>query len=74
MAIKTPERFDPFTDRTARNIRNSFSEAFVAALGAIDSGQYSHCLAFIANTETLLDKLKASDAVPPRLDFSSCHD
>ena len=33
--------------------------------------QYSHCLAFIANLETLLDKLKATDPDPPRLGLSS---
>ncbi|MBW2515470.1 MAG: DUF309 domain-containing protein [Deltaproteobacteria bacterium] len=31
---KTRERFDPFTDRTARDMRNALSEAFVAALDA----------------------------------------
>ena len=40
MGLKTPERFDPFTDRTARDIRNSLSEAFVAALGAMDAELY----------------------------------
>lgn len=30
------EKFDPFTDRTARDIRNSLSETFVAALAAKD--------------------------------------
>jgi hypothetical protein len=29
--------------------------------------QYVHCLAFIANYETLLDKLESVDPVPPRL-------
>ena len=38
--LQDPERFDPFTDRTARDIRNSLSEAFVAALAAKDPGQY----------------------------------
>ncbi|MEJ2730046.1 MAG: hypothetical protein P8185_16345 [Deltaproteobacteria bacterium] len=38
--IKTAERFDPFTERTARDIRNSLSEAFVAALAAKDPEPY----------------------------------
>ena len=42
MEIKTVERFDPFTDRRARDIRNSLSEAFVAALAAKDHEQYLH--------------------------------
>ena len=29
--------------------------------------QYAHCLAFIANYETLLGKLESCDPVPPRL-------
>ena len=40
MGIKTPNRFDPFTDRTARDIRNSLSESFVAALSAGDPDEY----------------------------------
>jgi hypothetical protein len=38
--LQGPERFDPFADRTARDIRNSLSEAFVAALAAKDPEQY----------------------------------
>jgi hypothetical protein len=38
--LQDPERFDPFTDRTARDIRNSLSEAFVAALAAKDPEPY----------------------------------
>jgi hypothetical protein len=38
--LQDPERFDPFTDRTARDIRNSLSEAFVTALAAKDPDQY----------------------------------
>jgi hypothetical protein len=38
--LQGPERFDPFTDRTARDIRNSLSEAFAAALAAKDPEQY----------------------------------
>lgn len=38
--LQDPERFDPFTDRRARDIRNSLSEAFVAALAAKDPEQY----------------------------------
>ena len=37
---KAAKRFDPFTDRTARDIRNSLSEAFVAALAAKEPEQY----------------------------------
>lgn len=40
MGIETPKRFDPFTDRTARDIRNSLSESFVAALAAMDPERY----------------------------------
>ena len=186
MAMMSPEKFDPFTNRTARDIRNSLSEAFVAALGAMDPDvhlnvarqwrvqnlsslhaayiddrllcyeqvfnaiaadditdplqqaliiwnhglffefhdhleaiwksatgdtrqalkglikaagvyihleqghqqaaqslaakasallqQFSHCLTFIANSETLLNKLKTIDPVPPRLDLASFRD
>jgi hypothetical protein len=38
--LQDPERFDPFADRTARDIRNSLSQAFVAALTARDPEQY----------------------------------
>ncbi len=37
---KPAKRFDPFTDRTARDIRNSLSDAFVAALAAKDPERY----------------------------------
>ena len=37
---KTAKRFDPFTDRTARDIRNSLSESFVAALANSDPAEY----------------------------------
>ena len=186
MGIKIPEKFDPFTDRTARDIRNTLSESFAAALAAMDPAgylmaarqwrsqklaqryahyidkrvecyylvfyiireyriddplqqaaviwnqslffefhdhletlwhaatgdqrqmikglikaagvyvhleqhheeaakslamksfdllrQYPHCLAFIANPETLLDKLKKCDPVPPQLEISSVGD
>lgn len=40
MGIKTSQQFDPFTDRTARDIRNSLSESFVAALAARDPAKY----------------------------------
>jgi hypothetical protein len=40
MGIKTPEKFDPFTDRTARDIRNTLSDAFTAALAAMDPVEY----------------------------------
>lgn len=40
MGIKIPEKFDPFTDRTARDIRNTLSEAFAAALAAMDPAEY----------------------------------
>jgi hypothetical protein len=40
MGISTLEQFDPFTDRTARDIRNSLSESFVAALAARDPAKY----------------------------------
>jgi hypothetical protein len=36
MGIGAPERFDPFADRTARDIRNSLSESFVTAISAMD--------------------------------------
>jgi len=186
MGIKNPQRFNPFTDRTARDIRNALSESFAAALVAMDPAgyliearkwrsqklsaqyanyidirlqrydlvfdtireyrlddplqqavviwnqslffefhdhletlwksatgdrrqmlkglikaagvyvhleqhheqaakslamksfdllrQYPHCLAFISNSETLLDKLKKCDRVPPQLEISSAHD
>ncbi len=32
--------FDPFADRTARDIRDTLSEAFVAALAAMDPAEY----------------------------------
>ena len=35
-----PQRFDPFTDRTARDIRNTLSDAFVAALAGMDPAEY----------------------------------
>ena len=37
---KTVEKFDPFTDRTARDIRNTLSETFVVSLAAMDSEEY----------------------------------
>ena len=40
MGIKASERFDPFTDRTARDIRNSLSEAFVNTIGARHPAEY----------------------------------
>jgi hypothetical protein len=40
MGIKTPERFDPFTDRIARDIRNSLSESFVTAMAVMDPDKY----------------------------------
>lgn len=40
MGIKKPERFDPFTDRTARDIRNSLSDSFVKAVAVMDSDAY----------------------------------
>jgi hypothetical protein len=36
--------------------------------------QYPHCLAFIANYETFLEKLKKCEADPPRLELSSYGD
>ena len=38
--LKKNERFDPFVDRTARDIRNSLSESFVAALAVRDPAKY----------------------------------
>ena len=38
--LQGSERFDPFTNRTARDIRNSLSDAFVAALAAKEPEQY----------------------------------
>ena len=43
MGVNTSERFNPFTDRTARDIRNTLSEAFVGALSAMDPGPYVNC-------------------------------
>ncbi|MGD8344105.1 MAG: DUF309 domain-containing protein [Desulfobacterales bacterium] len=40
MAMISSEKFDPFTDRTARDIRNTLSEAFVAALGTKNPDVY----------------------------------
>ena len=40
MGISAPVRFDPFADRTARDIRNSLSESFVAAISAVDPEKY----------------------------------
>jgi hypothetical protein len=40
MGIKIPEKFDPFTDRKARDIRNTLSEAFAAALAAMNPDRY----------------------------------
>ena len=40
MGIKAAERFDPFSDRTARDIRNSLSEAFVNTIGAKHPAAY----------------------------------
>jgi hypothetical protein len=37
---KTPERFDPFADRTAWDIRNTLSESFAVALAAMDPAGY----------------------------------
>ncbi|MGD8740038.1 MAG: DUF309 domain-containing protein [Desulfobacterales bacterium] len=38
--LKKREQFDPFVDRTARDIRNSLSESFVAALAVRDPAKY----------------------------------
>lgn len=40
MGMKTPKKFDPFSDRTARDIRNTLSQAFVASLTAMDPAEY----------------------------------
>ena len=40
MGIKKPERFDPFTDRTARDIRNSLSDSLVTAVAVMDPDAY----------------------------------
>ena len=40
MGVNTPKRFDPFADRTARDIRNTLSEAFAAGLAAMNPGAY----------------------------------
>ena len=37
---KAAARFDPFEDRTARDIRNTLSEAFVSALAEMDPAEY----------------------------------
>ena len=38
--LNTPNKFDPFADRTARDIRNTLSEALAAALAAKDPAEY----------------------------------
>ena len=38
--LRKPEKFNPFTDRTARDIRNTLSESFAAALAAMDPAGY----------------------------------
>jgi uncharacterized protein len=40
MGITTPEKIDPFTDRTARDIRNSLSASFVTAIAVMDPDRY----------------------------------
>ena len=40
MGIKTSKKFDPFADRTARDIRNELSEKFVDALAVLDPHKY----------------------------------
>ena len=35
--------------------------------------QFAHCLPFIANYDTFLEKLKNCELAPPRLEFSSSH-
>ena len=40
MGIETPERFDPFTDRAARDIRNSLSESFVRSMTVMEPDPY----------------------------------
>ncbi|MDX1707441.1 MAG: DUF309 domain-containing protein [Desulfobacterales bacterium] len=40
--LKARNRFDPFTDRTARDIRNSLSEAFVETLGVKNMDVVAH--------------------------------
>ena len=40
MGINKPKRFNPFTDRTARDIRNTLSESFAATLAAMDRAGY----------------------------------
>lgn len=37
--MKPPKRFDPFTDRAARDIRNRLSTAFIQALRENDAGR-----------------------------------
>lgn len=40
MEVEPANKFDPFADRTARDIRNTLSEAFVAALDKMDPAGY----------------------------------
>ncbi|MEJ2101872.1 MAG: DUF309 domain-containing protein [Desulfobacterales bacterium] len=40
MAIAAAKRFDPFADRTARDIRNSLSGSFAVAIAAMDPDKY----------------------------------
>ena len=42
MGVENSNKFDPFADRTARDIRNTLSEAFVAALDEMDPAEYSN--------------------------------
>ena len=57
--IKRINKFDPFTDRTARDIRNSLSEAFVTAVAAKDPDEY-------LNT---VRKWRAQDLSSPHADY-----
>jgi len=49
-------RFDPFSNRLSRDIRNTLAESYVDSL------------TFIANLNLLLDKMKTLDPIPPQLE------
>ena len=49
-------RFDPFSNRLSRDIRNTLAESYVDSL------------TFIANLNLLLDKLETLDPAPPQLE------
>jgi hypothetical protein len=55
----SPDTFDPFTDRTARDIRNTLSEAFVTALAQMTPAGYL----------SLAQKWRAQRLSPPYINY-----